>query len=71
MPKFSNYTTFEEEYNKYLTKCKKKLWATQEGFSLGFDTTLSDLKQSIFVRPTEEEETTIRKRFKILEECDL
>ena len=69
MPNFGNYSTFQEEYEKYARKCKKKAWATPEGFSLEFDTTLQDLKESIFVRPiSDEEEVTIRKRFKILEE---
>ena len=69
MPNFGNYSTFQEEFEKYARKCKKKAWATPEGFSLEFDTTLQDLKDSVFVRPiSDEEETIIRKRFKILEE---
>lgn len=72
MPNFGNYSTFQEEFEKYARKCKKKAWATPEGFSLEFDTTLQDLKESIFVRPiSDEEEVTIRKRFKILEECEM
>ena len=72
MPNFGNYSTFQEEFEKYARKCKKKAWATPEGFSLEFDTTLQDLKESIFVRPiSEEEEAIIRKRFKILEECEM
>ena len=69
MPNFGNYSTFQEEFEKFARKCKKKAWATPEGFSLEFDTTLQDLKESIFVRPiSDEEEAIIRKRFKILEE---
>ena len=69
MPNFSNYSTFQEEFEKYARKCKKKAWATPEGFSLEFDTTLQDLKDSVFVRPiSDEEEVIIRKHFKILEE---
>ena len=69
MPNFGNYSTFQEEFEKYARKCKKKVWATPEGFSLEFDTTLQDLKDSVFVRPiSDEEEAIIRKRFKILEE---
>ena len=69
MPNFGNYSTFQEEFEKYARKCKKKAWATPEGFSLEFDTTLQDLKDSVFVRPiSDEEETIILKRFKILEE---
>ena len=72
MPNFGNYSTFQEEFEKYARKCKKKAWATPEGFSLEFDTTLQDLKDSVFVRPiSDEEETIIRKRFKILEECEM
>ena len=69
MPNFGNYSTFQEEFEKYARKCKKKAWATPEGFSLEFDTTLQDLKDSVFVRPiSDEEEAIIRKQFKILEE---
>ncbi len=69
MPNFGNYSTFQEEFEKYARKCKKKAWATPEGFSLEFDTTLQDLKDSVFVRPiSDEEEAIIRNRFKILEE---
>jgi hypothetical protein len=69
MPNFGNYSTFQEEFEKYARKCKKKAWATPEGFSLEFDTTLQDLKDSVFVRPiSDEEEVIIRKHFKILEE---
>lgn len=69
MPNFGNYSTFQEEFEKYARKCKKKAWATPEGFSLEFNTTLQDLKDSVFVRPiSDEEEAIIRKRFKILEE---
>lgn len=72
MPNFGNYSTFQEEFEKYARKCKKKAWATPEGFSLEFDTTLQDLKDSVFVRPiSDEEEIIIRKRFKILEECEM
>lgn len=69
MPNFGDYTTFQEEFEKYARKCKKKQWATPEGFSLEFDTTLQDLRESVFVHPiSDEEEQIIRKRFKILEE---
>lgn len=69
VPNFGDYTTFQEEFEKYARKCKKKQWATPEGFSLEFDTTLQDLRESVFVHPiSDEEEQIIRKRFKILEE---
>ena len=72
MPNFGNYSTFQEEFEKYARKCKKKQWATPEGFSLEFDTTLQDLRESVFVHPiSDEEEQIIRKRFKILEECEM
>lgn len=41
--------TFEEEFNRYRRHCKKKCWATPEGFSLMYDSTLADLKKSVFV----------------------
>ena len=71
IPKFSNYTTFQEEFEKYARKCKKIFQQSPEYFSLGFDTTLQDLRDCVFVRPiNDEEEAMIRKRFKILEEYD-
>lgn len=71
MPNFGDYTTFQEEFEKYARRCKKKAWATPEGFSLEFDTTLQDLVDCVFVHPiSDEEESIIRKRFKILEEYD-
>lgn len=71
MPNFGDYTTFQEEFEKYARRCKKKSWATPEGFSLGFDSLLQDLRECVFVRPiSDEEEAIIRKRFKILEEYD-
>lgn len=71
MPNFGDYTTFQEEFEKYARRCKKKTWATPEGFSLEFDSLLQDLRECVFVRPiSDEEEAIIRKRFKILEEYD-
>lgn len=71
IPKFGNYTTFSEEFEKYARRCKKKAWVTPEGFSLEFDTTLQDLVDCVFVHPiNDEEESIIRKKFKILEEYD-
>lgn len=71
MPNFGDYTTFQEEFEKYARRCKKKAWATPEGFSLEFDSLLQDLRECVFVRPiSDEEEAIIRKRFKILEEYD-
>ena len=67
MPKFNDYTTFQEEYEKYIRKCKKKHWATLEGFSLEFNSTLQDLRECIFVRPRTEEDEEKIKSFKILE----
>ena len=69
IPNFGNYTTFQEEFEKYARRCKKKTWATPEGFSLEFDSLLQDLRECVFVRPiSNEEEAIIRKHFKILEE---
>lgn len=72
MPNFGDYTTFQEEFEKYARRCKKKSWATPEGFSLEFDSLLQDLRECVFVRPiSDEEESIIRKQFKILEECEM
>ena len=64
--------TFEEEYGEYLRKCKKKQWTTEEGFSLGFDTSLSDLKKCIFIKASDGDIIfIIRKQFNIIEEYEI
>lgn len=65
-------TSFDEEYEKYLRRCKKKQWATVEGFSLEFDSLLSDLKKSIFIY-TDSKSTIdkIRKKFNVIEENEI
>lgn len=54
-------TDFEEEYNKYL-KIANKHWRTREGFSLEFDSTLSDLQKSHFVYVDSENTIKLLKR---------
>lgn len=64
--------TYSEEYNKYKRTCigKKAKWATEEGFSLDFNTTLDILKKCIFVYPfNKETEIWIKKHYTIIEEC--
>lgn len=73
VPKFNNavINTFEEEYNKYKLRNKKN-WLTEEGFSLDFDSTLEDLKKSIFVYPNNiESEKWIKKYYKVIEENNI
>lgn len=61
--------TFEEEFNRYRRHCKKKCWATPEGFSLMYDSTLSDLKKSVFVY-TDNEDTYkhLKQFYKVIEQ---
>lgn len=54
-------TDFEEEYNKYL-KTANKYWKTREGFSLEFDSTLSDLQKSHFIYVDSENTIKLLKR---------
>ena len=59
--------TFEDIFSKYKNSTKKKYLATEEIFSLDYDTTLSDLKKSIWVSINEEDISKIKD--KILEVC--
>ena len=63
--------TFEDIFSKYKNSTKKKYLATEEIFSLAYDTTLSDLKRSIWVSISEEDISKIKNKIKILEICNL
>lgn len=65
------YYTFEEkflEFKKNLSKKDKRL-ATEEIFSLYYDSLLSDLKKSIWVSIDKDELSNIKDKIKILEIC--
>lgn len=59
--------TFEDIFSKYKNSTKKKYLATEEIFSLDYDTTLFDLKRSIWVSINDEDLSKIKD--KILEIC--
>ena len=59
--------TFEDIFSKYKNSTKKKYLATEEIFSLDYDTTLSDLKKSIWISINNEDISKIRSKFKVLE----
>ena len=59
--------TFEDIFSKYKNSTKKKYLATEEIFSLDYDTTLFDLKRSIWVSINNEDLSKIKD--KILEIC--
>ena len=59
--------TFEDIFSKYKNSTKKKYLATEEIFSLDYDTTLFDLKRSIWVSINDEDLSKIND--KILEIC--
>ena len=59
--------TFEDMFSKYKNSTKKKYLATEEIFSLDYDTTLSDLKKSIWISINNEDISKIRSKFKVLE----
>ena len=63
--------SFKEMFSKYKNSVKKKYLATEEIFSLAYDTTLSDLKRSIWVSINEEDISKIKNKIKILEICNL
>ena len=58
---------FKEIFSKYKNSVKKKYLATEEIFSLAYNTTLSDLKKSIWISINEEDISKIKD--KILEIC--
>ena len=59
--------TFEDIFYKYKNSTKKKYLATEEIFSLDYNTTLFDLKRSIWVSINNEDLSKIKD--KILEIC--
>ena len=59
--------TFEDIFSKYKNSTKKKYLATEEIFSLDYNTTLFDLKRSIWVSINNEDLSKIKD--KILEIC--
>lgn len=64
------FLTFEERYAKWLSSFNKKKLGlcTPEVFSLGYDSLLSELKESIFVIVnTEEELNLVDSNFNIIE----
>lgn len=74
IPSFNNVNvfTFEEEFEKYKRKCKKSAFRTEACFSWHFDSTLSDLKKSIFVYPLDiNTEDQIKKHYKVIEENEV
>lgn len=61
--------SFDEEYHNYLHNCKKKMWATLEGFSLEYDSCIDDLKQCVWVYPENDKTYNyIKEHFKVIEE---
>ena len=58
---------FKEIFSKYKNSVKKKYLATEEIFSLAYNTTLSDLKKSIWVSINDEDISKIKD--KMLEIC--
>ena len=64
--------TFGEMFSKYKNSVKKgkKNLATEEIFSLSYDSLLSDLKKSVWVSIDKEELPLINKQLKVLEICD-
>ena len=63
--------TFEDIFSKYKNSTKKKYLATEEIFSLAYDTTLSDLKRSIWVSMSKEDISKVKNKIKILEICNM
>lgn len=65
------YSTFNQVYSNYARRCKKKFETTPEMFSLLFDSTLEDLKKSIWIKCKDSEVESIKKKFNVIEEIGL
>ena len=74
VPKIENakVCTFEEEFEKYKKSCKKSYLWSEACFSWNFDSTLEDLKKSVFIYVSDPKtEAFIRKRYKVIEENEI
>lgn len=63
--------TFKEMFNNYKNSVKKskRNFATEEIFSLQYDSLLSDLKESVWLTVEESDIPLLKKQFKVLEIC--
>lgn len=74
IPKFKDAEvhTFKEELEKYKRSCRKSYLRTEACFSWKFDSTLEDLKKSIFVYPKSKESYKwIKTYYKVIEENEI
>lgn len=62
------YATFNVMYNKYVRGCRKKFETSPEMFSLMYNSTLEDLKKSIWVTCKDSEIEKIKDKFNVIEE---
>lgn len=64
--------SFNELFIQYKNKIKKtkRNFATEEFFSLSYDSLLRDLKESLFVQTNKEELPILQKYFKVIEVCE-
>jgi hypothetical protein len=61
--------SFDEEFESYMRKEKKKNWRSLEGFSLDFDSSIDDLKVCQYVFPDNEKtKAWILKNLNVIEE---
>ena len=65
-----NIASFSQKLLEYKNSVKKKHLATEEIFSLFYDTTLSDLRNSVWVTINKDELSLITKNLKVLEVCE-
>lgn len=65
-----NITPFKQKLSEYKNSVKKKHLATEEIFSLFYDTTLDDLRNSIWISINDDELPMIIKKLKVLEICN-
>lgn len=63
-------TPFKQKLSEYKNSVKKKHLATEEIFSLFYDTTLADLRNSVWITINKDELSLITKNLKVLEVCE-
>ena len=64
-----NIIPFKQKLSEYKNSVKKKHLATEEIFSLFYDTTLADLRNSVWITINKDELSLITKNLKVLEVC--
>lgn len=66
IPPFYTFSEMYQDFKRKAKKTKTQDFGTEEYFSLGYNTLLSDLKKSVWIMCDED----LSKHFKVLETCE-